>query len=128
MVVVKNLTAILITIANGIKVTQVVATNVVSPVKLTPATLEKLDEIQHIQQNEMTAGQRKKLLFQLLDLSGLDRWSDGNHAVVQAMLDKYHDIFSPEPGELGCMDLAKHEIRVVDDEGEVPKDSPSDGG
>ena len=29
---------------------------------------------------------------------------------------KYHDIFSLEPGELGCTCLAKHEIRVVDDE------------
>ena len=32
------------------------------------------------------------------------------------MLAQYNDIFSLEPGELGCTDLAKHEIRIVDDE------------
>ena len=31
------------------------------------------------------------------------------------MLAEYH-IFSLEPGELCCMDLVKHEIRVADDE------------
>ena len=29
---------------------------------------------------------------------------------------EYHDILSLGPGALGCMDLAKHEIRVVDNE------------
>ena len=54
MVVVKKLTAISITIAKGIKVTQVVAASVVPPVKLTPNTLEKLDEIQGTQWTKMT--------------------------------------------------------------------------
>ena len=67
-VVVKNLTAASITIAKGVKVTQVVATNVVAPVKLTPDILKDLDEIQGIQQNKMTVGQRKKLFFQQLDI------------------------------------------------------------
>ena len=80
--VVKNLTAILIIIAKGIKVTQVVAANVVSPVKLTPDTLEKLDEIQGIQQTKMTVEQGKKLLLQQLDMSGLDKWSDRNQVAA----------------------------------------------
>ena len=49
----------------------------------------------------------KELLFQQLDLSGLDKWSDRN---TQTLLAKYPNIFSLEPGESGCMDL------VVDDE------------
>ena len=81
-VVVKNLTAVPITIAKGVKVIQVVAANVVPAVKLTPDTLEKLDEIQGIQHTKMTVGQRKKLLFQQLDLCGLDKWSDGNQAAA----------------------------------------------
>ena len=64
----------------------------------------------------MMVEQRKKLLFQPLDLSGLDKWSDGNQTAAQALLAEYHDIFSLEPGEVGCKDLMKHEIRVVDDE------------
>ena len=83
MVVVKNLTAVPITISKGIKVIQVVAANVVPTVKLIPNTLEKLDKIQGIQQNKMTVGQRKKLLFQQVDLSGLDKWLDGNQADAQ---------------------------------------------
>ena len=49
--VVKNLMAAPITITKGIKVTQVVVANVVPPVEVTPGTLEKLDEIQGIQQD-----------------------------------------------------------------------------
>ena len=80
-----------------------------------PNTLEKWDEKQGIQQTKMTVEQRKKLLFQQLDLSGLDKWSDKNQVAAQALLAEYHDIFSLELGQLGFMDLAKHEIRVVDD-------------
>ena len=93
-----------------------VVVNVVPPVEVTPGTLKKLDEIQGIQQTKMMVEQRKKLLFQQLDLSGLDKWSDRSQAAAQALLAEYHEILSLEPGELGCMDLAKHEIRIVDDE------------
>ena len=48
-VVVKNLMAVPITIAKGIKAAQVIAANVVPPVEVSPGTLEKLDEIQGIQ-------------------------------------------------------------------------------
>ena len=78
MVVVKNMMATLITIAKGIKVTQIVAVNAVPPVKVAPNALEKLDEIQGIQQTKMMVEQRKKLLFQQLNLSGLGKWSDRN--------------------------------------------------
>ena len=108
--------AILITIAKGVYVTQVIAVNAVPPVEVSPRILEKLDEIQGIQQTRMLVEWRMEVLFQQLDLSGLGGWSDGNHAAAQALLAKYHGIFSLEPGELGCTDLSKHEIRVVDDE------------
>ena len=80
--VVKNLTAIPISIFKGIKVALVVAANAVPPVKLTTDTLERLDEIQGIQQNKMMVEQRKKLLLQQLDFSGLDKWSDGNQVAA----------------------------------------------
>ena len=115
-VVVINLMATPITITKGIKVTQVVVVNVVPPVKVTPNTLEKLNDIQGIWWTKMMVEQRKKLLFQQLDLFGLDKWSDRNQAASWALLAEYHNIFSLESGELGCKDLAKHEIRVVNDE------------
>ena len=49
-VVVKNLMTTLIITAKGFKVTQVVAVNVVPQVEVTTNTMEKLDEIQGIQQ------------------------------------------------------------------------------
>ena len=116
MVVVKNLMVPLITNAKGFKVTQVVAGNVVPSVKVTPDTLQKLDEIQGIQWIKMMVWQRKKLLFQQLDLSELDKWSDGNQTAARTLLAMYHDIISLEPGVLGCMDLVNHGIRIVDHE------------
>ena len=107
---------ILIPITKGVKVDQVVAVNVVPLVKLTARTLERLDKIQGSQQMRMLSEWRKETLFKQLDLFGLDRWPEGNQAVAQTMLVEYHDIFSLEPGELDCMDLTQHEIRVTDDE------------
>ena len=56
------------------------------------------------------------MLLQQQDLSGLEWWSGANHTSAYALLIEYHNIFSLEPGKLGCKSLAKHEIWVVDDE------------
>ena len=53
MVIVKNLTTALITIAKGVKITQVIAVNAISQVRVAPGTLEKLDEMQGIQRTKM---------------------------------------------------------------------------
>ena len=92
-VVVKNLMAIPITIAKDIKVTQVVAVNAVPQVEVTPRTLEELDEVQGIQQTKMLVERRREVLFQQLDLPGLEGWSEGNQVSTHALLAKYHDIF-----------------------------------
>ena len=114
-IVVKNWTAAPITIAKGIKVTQVLAKNVVPQVEVALETLEKLDEMQGVKRVKMLTGQRKEAFFQQLDLSGLEGWSAKNWAAAHPLLAEYHDIFSWEPGELGCTDLAKHEIKGIDD-------------
>ena len=111
----KNLTTVLITIAKGVKVTQIVAVIAVPPVDLASKTLEELDEVQGIQWTKMSVERRKEVLLQQLDLSGLDRWSAANQVAACALLADNHDIFLLEPGELGCTDQAKHEIGVVDD-------------
>ena len=64
----------------------------------------------------MSIEHRKEMLLQQLDLSGLRGWSGTHCTSVHALLTEYHDIFSLEPGELGCTGLVKQEIRVVDDE------------
>ena len=113
--VLKNLTAILVTIAKGMNVTQVVAANAVPQVEVAPRPLEELDEVQGIQQTKMLVERTREVFFQQLDLSGLEKLSEGNQVVTYDLLAEYHDIFSLEPRELGCTDLAKHEISVVDD-------------
>ena len=107
-VIVKNLMAVLITITKGVKVTQIVAVNAVPQVKVAPKSLEKLDEMQGIQQTRMSVEQRREVLFHQLDLSGLEGWSYKNQVASHALLAECHDIFPLEPGELGCTDLAKH--------------------
>ena len=67
-VVVKNLMAIPITIAKGIKVTQIVAANVVPKVEVAPRNLEKLDEVQGIQWTKISVEWRREVLFQQLDI------------------------------------------------------------
>ena len=69
-VIVKNLMAIQITLHKGINVTQVVAPNAVPQVEVAPRTLEKLDEMQGIQQTRMSVEWRRDMLFQQLDLYG----------------------------------------------------------
>ena len=83
-VMVKNLTANLITITKSITVTQVVATNVVPWVEVVLGTLEKLDDIQGIQQTRMSVEWRKEMIFQQLELSGLEGWSDKNQAAPES--------------------------------------------
>ena len=115
-IVIKNQTAVPIVIGKSIKVTWVVTANRVPPAKVMPGALEKLDEMQEIWQTRMSIECRKEMLLQQLDLSGLEGWSSINCLSAHALLTVYHNIFLLEPGELGCMGIAKHEIRVADDE------------
>ena len=113
---VKNLTAVLTTIDKGVKVTQVVTVNVVPPVELASSTSEELDEVQGIQWTKMLVERRKEVFLKQLDLSDLEGWFKGNQVTTCTLLAEYHDIFLLELRELGCTNLAKHEIIVVDDE------------
>ena len=62
--VVKNLMAVPITIAKGMKVVWVGAKNVVPPVELASRTFEALDETQDIKQTEMLVERRKEVFLQ----------------------------------------------------------------
>ena len=53
-IMIKNQTAVLITISKGIKVTWEVAANRVPPVEEMPGTIEKLDEMQVIRRTKIS--------------------------------------------------------------------------
>ena len=76
--------------------------------------MEKLSKMKGIQRTKMSVEQRKETLFQQLDLSGLEGRSTKNQGDAHALLAEYHDIFSLEPGEIGCANLAEHEFKVID--------------
>ena len=113
-VVLKNLMVMPITIAKGIKITQVVAANAVPPVQVAPRNLEELDELQGIQETKTLVERQREVSLQQLDLSHLEGWSKANQVATHTLLAEYHDVFSLEPREIGCTNLAKHEIRVDD--------------
>ena len=56
---------------------------------------------------KMLVEQRKEALFQQLDLYGLEAWSPKNQAATHTLLAEYHNIFSLEPGKLGCTDAGE---------------------
>ena len=98
----------------GIQVTQVAA-DTVPQVEVVPGTLEELDKVQGVQWTKMSV-ERREVLFQQLDLSGLEGWSEVNQVATHTLLAEYNDIFTLGPGELGCTNVAKHKIILVDDE------------
>ena len=94
------------------------AANAVPNAQVLPGIVQQLDTAQEIQTGrpKMTVEQWKEALFVQLDLSGLNSWTPKSRAVANSLLAKYHDIFSLESYELGCIDLAWCVMKVSDDE------------
>ena len=63
-------------------------------------------------QPKLTKEQRDKL-FSKLDLTGYDDWTQDQHDMMDAVIERYHHIFAVEDLELGCTDLVKHEIKLT---------------
>ena len=51
-----------------------------------------------------------------MGLSSLDSWTPKSRVTDGSLLAEYHNIFSLDSCKLGCMDLAWHTIKVMDDE------------
>ena len=58
--------------------------------------------------------EHRKVLFDRLELSGLESWTEDNKNKALNLLAEYHDIFALEDGEMGCTEAAKHKIEVTD--------------
>ena len=67
------------------------------------------------QTQKLTIRQRCDMLFDELDLSGLDLWVTELADKACRLLAEYHDVFSLDPAELGCTHSTEHTIRVTDD-------------
>ena len=65
---------------------------------------------------KLTPEERRKLLLEKLDLSGLDSWPEALAKEARDLLREFHDIFSLDRLELGRTNLATHTIRLTEDE------------
>ena len=53
-------------------------------------------------------------MFEKLELSSLESWTEENKERALNLLVEYHDIFALEDGEMGCTEAAEHKIEVTD--------------
>ena len=63
---------------------------------------------------KLTVEERRKILFEKLELSSLESWIEENKERALNLLAKYHDIFALEDGEMGCTEAAEHKMEVTD--------------
>ena len=64
----------------------------------------------------LTRPERVKKLLEDLDLQGLDSRDAKERQQAYELFEEYQDVFTLEPGEIGCCDLAEHRIRLNKDE------------
>ena len=94
---------------------RIVAVTQLSEPPLQTNLTEASEEAHSLQVPRLTMKQRQEKLFEELDLSGLESWPPKLLASTWSLLDKYHDVFSLEPSELGCTHSTRHVIKVTND-------------
>ena len=101
----------------GKTVACVVASNAVPNAKPSPDLLKKLESDAPTKPS-LSMEERHKLLIAALEkYGGLERlktWPPKLAARAIRLLLQYHDIFSLEPHEIGCMDITEHDIKLLD--------------
>ena len=121
-VVLHNLMGKLVHLPAGRPVAWVVATNAIPDATPSPEFLKKLDEMEPDQNppKKLTIEERQKLLLELLRKEGrLDKLKELPPELAlkfERMLMEHHNIFSLEPNEIGCTDVAEHIIELLDTE------------
>ena len=53
-------------------------------------------------------------MFEKLELSSLESWTEENKERALNLLAEYHEIFALEDDEMGCTEVAEHKIEVTD--------------
>ena len=76
---------------------------------------EKAGESHNCPNPALTVRQRHGILFDKLDLRGLDSWTPELADAACQPLAKYYDMFSLDLAELGCTHSTEHIIKVTND-------------
>ena len=97
------------------------AANIIPEAVPSPAAEEKLNELDlEGAPKKLTVEERQKLLMELLHkdggLSQLNQWTPEMACRFELMLMENHHIFSLDTNEIGCTDMAKHVIELLDEE------------
>ena len=62
----------------------------------------------------MSEKKRQRMLFEKLDLSGLESRDAKVAKQARSLLAEYHDLFSLEKNKIGCTKVAEHVIELED--------------
>ena len=105
-----------IIIKKGTAVAQMVATNEVPEMVVADGMVGALQTRRWVREGhvELTIEERRKILFEKLELFGLESCTKENKERALNLLAEYHDIFALEDGEMGCTKAAEHKIEVTD--------------
>ena len=105
-----------IVIKKGTAVDRMVAANEVPKMVVTNGAVGALQTERLAKEGrvKLTVKERRKILFEKLELSGLESWTKENKEKTLDLLSEYHDIFTLEDGEMGCTEAAEHKIKVTD--------------
>ena len=114
-VVERNSTAYPQTLKKKTLVAWAVAATAVPELLAMTQLLEGEEEPHTPQLPRLTVRQRQGKLLEELDLSGLASWPTELVDSAWLLLVEYHDVFSLEPGKLGCTHSTKHIIKAMDD-------------
>ena len=114
-VVVRNNTAYPQTLKKRTPVARAVVATAIPELPVELGLPDGVDETQDPHIPKLTVRQRQGKLFKELDLSGLQSWPPAVADSAQMLLAEYHDVFSLEPGELGCIHSTEHVIKVTYD-------------
>ena len=101
-------------IQKGTPVGHMVAANVIPDKILLPGTLEALNKIETNEVQLLSIEERRRKLFERLDLLGLESWMPGNKERALDLLSEFHDICALEEGKMGCTEATEHHIEVTD--------------
>ena len=101
-------------IQKGTPVGHMVAANIIPNKILLPGTFEALNKIKTNEVQLLSIEERRRKLFERLDLLGLESWMPENKERALDLLSEFHDIFTLEEGEMGCTEATEHHIEVTD--------------
>ena len=95
-------------VQKGIPIAWMVTANLIPPADLSSSPIKTPDS------DCMSEEKRQQMLFEKLDLSGLESWSEKAAKQARSLLAEYHDLFSLEKNEISHTKAAEHVIKLKD--------------